>query len=291
MSPSARVIASVAFSVGATLVLMFAVSRFPGMEIPPQYWVFGTICPGIISFLVVTQLVRQSDRIQLLQREREDFMQLLSHDMRAPQASIIALLDHATPADWGPELAQRIRICANRTLKLADDMVQLSRAQLEQYKFEELNLVNIAHDAIDALTPQAHLRQISIEEAFESDEILIRGEPSLLARALINLLDNAVKFSAGPAVVHFAMTRTFRENREFVACSVIDQGVGIPDAQMKSLYGRFEGVRAGPARGIGGVGLGLVFVKAVVTGHGGTIHCNSEEGRGTTFRVELPLVA
>ncbi|MFX8782184.1 hypothetical protein ABTM76_20130, partial [Acinetobacter baumannii] len=82
-----------------------------------------------------------------------------------------------------------------RTLRLADDMVQLSRAQLLQFKPEELNIVDIGHDAVDALAPQARSRRITVEESSDASEILIRGEPSLLARAFINLLDNAVKFS------------------------------------------------------------------------------------------------
>ncbi len=228
--------------------------------------------------------------ITLMQRQREDVLQLLTHDMRAPQASIIAMLDHADPADWGPEMAQRIKTYASRTLKLADDFVQLSRAQLLQYKFTELNFVDIGYAAVDALSPQARLRKISLEIAIEEDEIMVRGEPSLLSRALMNLLDNAVKFSSDGAIVRLTMSRTIRERRESVVCSVSDSGVGIPREQMAALYNRFENVRSGPT-GADGVGLGLAFVKTVVTRHGGTILCDSEEGVGTTFRVELPTIA
>ena len=276
-----------AFSISATLVLMFIASRFPGMEIPLQYWIFGAVCPGLISCVVTVQLVRQTERIRALQREREDFLQLLSHDMRAPQASIIALLD--SPAmRWTPEQTQRVRTYAQRTLKLADDMVQLSRAQMLQFRPEELNIVDIGRDAVDALAPQARSRRITFEETSEDSEILIRGEPSLLARAFINLLDNAVKFSPESSVVRFAISRTCLDKRELVVCSVSDAGAGIPDGQLAALYSRFGSTVAG--RG-GGVGLGLAFVKTVVTRHGGTIHCDSREGRGTTFSIALPTLA
>ena len=281
--------ASVAFSISATLVLMFVASRFPGMEIPLEYWIFGAVCPAVISFSVSTQLVRQSDRISELQREREDFLQLLSHDMRAPQASIIALLDQPC-VSLTPELSERIKAYATRTLKLADDMVQLSRAQMLQYKPEELNIVDIGYDAIDALAPQARSRRITFEQAIEDSEILIRGEPSLLARAFINLLDNAVKYSTESSIVRFAISRTYHDSREVAVCSVSDTGVGIPHGQMAALYGRYEGGRAGPAGGAGGTGLGLAFVQTVVMRHGGTIHCDSREGCGTTFRIELPTI-
>lgn len=278
-----------AFSISMTLVLMFVVSRLPGMDIPLPYWIFGAVCPGIISFLVSLQLVVQSDRIEALQREREDFLQLLSHDMRAPQTSILALLDQPA-AHLSPELAQRIRSNAHRTLKLADDMVQLSRAQMLQFKSVDLNVVDIGVEAIDALAPQARSRRITFEQLAEDSEILIRGEPSLLARAFINLLDNAVKYSTEASVVRFSIARAFHDNRELAVCSVSDTGVGIPPGQLAALYNRFHGGRIGPAGGMGGAGLGLAFVKTVVMRHGGTIHCDSREGSGTTFRIELPAI-
>lgn len=287
MGSKHRVVASVAFSISTTLVLMFMVSRFPGMEIPVPYWIFGTLCPGVISFVVSLQLVRQTQRIRELQRQREDFLELLSHDMRAPQASIIALLDRPG-VECEPELAQRIRSYAHRTLKLAEDIVQLSRAQQLEFKPQELNIVDIGQDAVDALAPQALSRRITLEEVINDEEILVRGEPSLLARALINLLDNAVKFSPEASVVRFAIARTMQDKRELVVCSVSDSGSGIPPEEMETLYSRFAKGRGGAG---GGAGLGLAFVKTVVTRHDGAIHCDSAEGRGTTFRILLPVLA
>ncbi len=289
MSQIKRVVAAVAFSISATLMLMFTVSRFPGMEIPPAYWIFGSACSGVISFLVSMQLVRQAERIAALQREREEFLQLLSHDMRAPQASIIALLDQNAPS-LKPELSQRIKDYANRTLHLADGMVQLSRAQMLQYKFEELNIVDIGQDAIDALAPLARSRRITFEENIAESEILISGEPWLLVRAFMNLLDNAVKYSAESSVVRLTISRKIQDIRGSVVCSVSDSGIGIPDGQMAALFRRFEVGRCGPAGGLGGAGLGLAFVKTVVMRHGGTIHCDSRLGIGTTFSIELPAI-
>ena len=289
MSQIRRVIASVAFSISSTLMLMFVVSRFPGMEIPPAYWAFGAVCPGIISLVVSLRLVRQSERIAALQREREEFLQLLSHDMRAPQASIIALLDQYAPS-LNPELSRRIKDYAHRTLHLADGMVQLSRAQMLQYKFEELNIVDIGQDAVDALAPLARSRRITFEENIAESEILIRGEPSLLVRAFMNLLDNAVKYSAESSVVRLTIARKFQDIRGSVVCSISDSGIGIPDGQMAALFRRFEVGRSGPAGGLGSVGLGLAFVKTVVTRHGGTIHCDSRVGMGTTFSIEFPAI-
>ena len=277
----ARVSAAVAFSVSATLALMFAISRFPGLDIPVPYWIFGALCPAVLSFTVSLLLARQTERIRELQGQRDALVELLSHDMRAPQASIITLLDHAE-SGWTPDLAARIRVYAVRTLKLADDMVHLSRAQMPNYRLEELDLGEIARDAVDALVPQAGVRRVAFELTGDADVVLVRGEPSLLVRALINLLDNAVAFSPAGGVVRFAISRPARDR---VVCAISDPGPGIPPELRIGLFQRFA-----PGR-VGGAGLGLALVKTVVERHGGTIACDSGADRGTTFRLELPALA
>ena len=286
-----RVAASVVFSISVTLVLMFAISRFPGLEIPLPYWIFGTICPGVLSLSVSLLLARQTERIHQLQRQRDEFIDLLSHDMRAPQASILALLDDpATP--WNPDLIQRIKSNALRTLALADGMVHLSRAQMPHYRLDEVDLVGIAQDAVDALAPQAGIRRVTLALSSGEDNLPVRGEASLLARALINLLDNAVRFSPAGSTVRLAIARAGRER---AVCAISDNGPGIPADRLPGLFQRFAtggALRSGPGTPpAGGTGLGLAFVMTVVGRHGGTIACDSREGLGTTFRLELPALA
>lgn len=239
---------------------------------------------ALIGFVI---RIADTNNATAIQGQREELLQLLTHDMRAPQASIIMLLDQANKSDWNSDLSKRIVTYAKRTLKLADDFVQLSRVQSKQYKFQILNFCDIGKEAVDALAPQASARQIVLNVLIEDDEILVSGDPSLLQRALINLLDNAIKFSPVGSGIEIVISRTGRDQKKSVACSVIDNGVGIPLAQMGALYDRFERVSASSASDPGGAGLGLAFVKAVMTRHGGTIHCESREGLGTTFRIEL----
>ncbi|WP_298197626.1 HAMP domain-containing sensor histidine kinase [Novosphingobium sp.] len=278
-----RVGASVAFSISVTLILMFAISRFPGLEIPLPYWIFGVICPGVISFSVSVLLARQTERIRQLQRQRDEFVDLLSHDMRAPQASILALLDDpAQPCC--PDLSERIRGYARRTLALADGMVHLSRAQQASYRQDEVDLIGIAQAAVDALAPQATIRDVTIVLASHDDVVPVRGEASLLARALINLLDNAVRFSPPGGTIRLTVARA---GREHAVCAITDDGPGIAADKLPGLFQRFGGDGASPSS----AGLGLAFVRTVIGRHGGTIACDSGEGQGTTFRVELPALA
>ena len=248
----------------------------------PQRSVDGALLGHVIRIVDTTA-------ITALQRQREDVLQLLTHDMRAPQASIIALLDHAGPAEWAPDLAARIRGYANRTLKLADDFVQLSRAELMAGNFQDLDIVDTGCEAVDALGPQARARRITLDFAAPEDELVVRGEPSLLARALINLLDNAIKFSADGSTVRLVLSRITRDQRDHARCTVADSGPGIAADQLAMLYQRFARAGSGPTRGIDGVGLGLAFVHTVAMRHGGTIQCESSPGQGACFHLDIPL--
>src|SRR3546814_3238295 len=115
--------------------------------------------------------------------------------MRSPQASILAVLDTAPPEKIAPEEANHIRHYAQRTLTLADGFVQLARAEMLDYVVEEVDLGDMLMDAVDDLWPQLAAKRISIETIGEDDRLIVRGERSLLTRALTNVIGNAIKFS------------------------------------------------------------------------------------------------
>jgi len=126
-------------------------------------------------------------------RQREQALQLLTHDMRSPQTSILALL--ATTPDVPPELAERMSAYAKRTLALADGFVQLARAEVTPVSLEPVDLSDIAVEAIDEVWPQSAQRKIRIEQTGDDMPLIVLGDRSVLARTLVNLLGNAVKYS------------------------------------------------------------------------------------------------
>ena len=230
----------------------------------------------------VLRIVETSEQVAM-QRQREDVLQLLSHDMRAPQAAIIALLEQQGAAL--PEgLAAQIAGHAGRTLAMADNFVHLSRAELMVFEPEPVDLCAIAQDAADALWPRARQRGVEVVTTLPDDELWVAGEASLLARALINLLDNAVKFAPAGATVNVTVAAAGG-----MACAhVANPGPPIPPAQMARLFERFTRAGSGPARKADGVGLGLAFVHRVATRLGGTIACTSDAAQGTCFTLTLP---
>ena len=223
------------------------------------------------------------------QRQRDDVVQLLTHDMRSPQASILAVLETASPDRIAPVEASAIRHYAERTLRLADGFVQLARAEYLEYTLEEVDLGDMLIDAIDDLWPQSHAKRIEIV-THGDEQMLVLGERSLLTRALVNVIGNAIKYSPDGTRITCTLTREVRaDGSTWGLCAIADQGCGM-DADLRSrMFERFARGPVGLGPKTSGAGLGLSFVHTVMVRHHGVIGCETEPGQGTTFTLALPI--
>ena len=224
------------------------------------------------------------------QRSREDTMHFLSHDLRAPLASILTLIDgySGTPAEQVAQIP-RIARYARSALDLADGLFRLVRAEGSDPKdFVELDLAGLVDSAADEVWPQAHARGIRIDvdtRAAEEEEAIVRGDFSLLRRAVINLLTNAIKYGAANSTVSVSLSA---EGPDWVI-RVSDQGAGIPADALPKLFKRFSRIVDEGRDKPTGVGLGLLIVKTVAERHGGNVTVESQAGQGSTFELRLPL--
>jgi signal transduction histidine kinase len=175
------------------------------------------------------------------QRSREDTMHFLSHDLRAPLASILTLMDGYS-GDPAQQLAQipRITRYARSALDLADGLFRLVRAEGSDPKdFVELDLAGLVDSAADEVWPQAHARGIRVDvdtRDAEKEEAIVRGDFSLLRRAVINLLTNAIKYGSASSLVSVSLSA---EGPDWVI-RVRDQGAGIPADALPRLFKRFS---------------------------------------------------
>lgn len=226
--------------------------------------------------------------IRLATRQREDALQLLTHDMRSPQASILALLHQ--PAESEAALHDQIAGYARRTLTLADDFVQLARAETAVHAEELLDMAMLLVESVDDQWPLANDRGIALEIKDGDREYLVSGDRALLGRMLINLIGNAVKYSGARTTVTCSLDLGDPAGGDPapVVCRIADQGRGIPAAQLGNIFKPFHRVPEDRRASTGGAGLGLAFVETVVARHGGTITCESVVGRGTIFTILLP---
>jgi CHASE2 domain-containing sensor protein/nitrogen-specific signal transduction histidine kinase len=230
--------------------------------------------------------MQQSREVRQGAHDREAALQMLSHDMRAPQASIITLLE-AEGATLAPALRARLAGYARRTLALADNFVQLARLNETVFAPEAINLCDVLLEAMDELYPLSAVRNVRVVGEGLDDPHDVLAEPGLLFRALVNLLDNAVKYSPQGGKV----TCIVRADGEQVQLTISDQGAGMTEAQVAALFAKFGTVGAGRHAGSSGAGLGLALVKAALDRHNSTITCFSTPGAGTTFTLRFPACA
>jgi CHASE2 domain-containing sensor protein/signal transduction histidine kinase len=235
------------------------------------------------------------------ERQREDALRLLSHDMRSPQASILALVEierARTEPVLARSLLERIERYAQRALTLADDFVQLARAESQVYVLEPLSLTELVIDASDEVWPQAHAKRIKLDTETGDDpdnDPWICADRSLMTRALVNILNNAVKYSPPDTRIVCSFTSQPAAKRagsaaRRVSCTIRDQGYGIPKEQQAGLFERFRRFHEAQRPEVGGAGLGMAFIKTVVTRHGGSVEIVSAPGEGTAFTIWLPAL-
>jgi signal transduction histidine kinase len=222
------------------------------------------------------------------EQAREDALRLLSHDMRSPHASVLALIEeemNTTRSERVRKLLEHIERYTRRALTLADDFVQLTRAESQIYVFEPVNMADVVLDASDEIWPQARAKRIRVETQFDGDLHWIRADRSLMTRAITNLLNNAVKYSPADTVVQVSVASSEPER---IACRIVDQGYGMGEEARAHLFERFRRFRVPGQPPTHGTGLGMALVKTVVTRHEGDVNVESEAGRGTAVTVVLP---
>ncbi len=238
----------------------------------------------IVSLIDITN-------IRAAERSRDETLHFISHDMRAPQASILALLelqqDSATALPQA-EFLSRIEKASRITLGLADNFVQLARAESQDYRMEDTDFQDILLDATEEMWTLTRTKNIRISSQIPAGDYPVRVDRALMTRALTNLLSNAIKYSPPNTMISCSLEYERGLAEASVICSISDQGYGIARADQPKLFQRFQRFRNGEQPKNDGVGLGMVFVKAVIDRHHGQISFVSAPNEGTTFNIKLP---
>lgn len=236
---------------------------------------------GQIHYLADISALAQAEN------DREEALQLLSHDMRSPQSAIIALL----PTIKDKNVSARIEGHARRTIALAQDFVDVARMGESPLVGSDVLLADLARDIADNLWPLAQERGITFDIIDESDNAFVFAEPDSLGRALTNLFDNAVKFSPDGGTIRLSITRRADADGDgaMIELHVCDEGPGIDANLLPRLFTRFAAHSAPDAR-IKSSGLGLTYVKAVAERHGGRVWAENQ-AKGACFHMLLPEAA
>lgn len=221
------------------------------------------------------------------QRQHREAIDFISHDVRSPLVSQLALIEQLkrSPGEIQTHQLDQLGRLARRSYQLAEEFVQLARAeQLTETRFYECEFLAIVENARDSVIEQASEKGIRLQLQ-GTDDLWLNGNPELLERAVINLLTNAVQYSEPPSTVTI---QVFRAGHQ--AClTVSDEGAGIADHEIPHLFDRYRRQKSSEISGNHGAGLGLSFVNVVVEKHRGEISVRSTEGVGSVFTLRLPV--
>jgi len=230
--------------------------------------------------------------LRRLEKVRAEFVANVSHELRTPLTAIKGyletLLDESSP---DPAMYQRFLSVAlthtDRLGRLVNDLMNLSDIETGKItlKRDSVPLAEVVSEVAGIYHNEASKKGVTFVNQI-STEMCVQADRDRLSQILINLVDNAVKYTGTDGTIHF--TTMVGENTEHIILRVQDTGQGIPQIDLPRITERFYRVDKARSREEGGTGLGLAIVKHLVHIHGGTIQIHSAIGKGTTVDVSLP---
>ena len=239
-------------------------------------------------------LDEKADALQRADRSKDEFLAILSHELRGPLSAtgIAAQLLQATPTtpERTGQMSEVITRQVGHMTRLVEDLLDVSRVSrgLVLIDKAELNMGHVIGWAVEQVASFADKKNHLIEQRISAQPLLVMGDRIRLVQVVSNLLSNAIRYTpeGGKIGVHLD------EHDGVATVTITDNGIGLHAAFMPRLFDLYVQAERTSDRTGGGLGLGLALVKSLVEAHGGTVAAHSEgAGRGSTFTVRLPALA
>ncbi|MGH9554010.1 MAG: sensor histidine kinase, partial [Terriglobales bacterium] len=234
---------------------------------------------------------RMADSLRAAEREKQEFVSMISHDLRTPLTSLqgtlalIAKGSYGALSQLGQTRVAKAETSLERLINLINELLEIERLEAGMVRLEcrNVKIQNVIEQSIESISAFSEQHQVSITA--QPVDATLNADPDRLVQVLVNLLSNAVKFSPGESAVHVAV----EESSGWLKISVRDEGRGIPPQSQQAVFDRFKQVQDSDAQQHSGAGLGLAISKSIVEAHHGEIGVISEVGKGSTFWFRLPL--
>jgi signal transduction histidine kinase len=246
----------------------------------------------LVIILGISLTVRAAAHEVALSRLKSDFVSNVSHEFKTPLA-LIRMFGETLETGMVEDEAKRlefyriIRTESERLTHLINKVLDFSRidAGVKQYTFRKADVVDVIRHTLDTYRLQVRDLGFSIDAHLPSHPVIARIDPDAVSEALLNLLDNATKYSGECRRVGVSAVTSDSS----ITVSVEDHGVGIPQEDLPNIFDKFYRARTEQTRATPGSGLGLALVKHIVEAHGGRVEVESESGRGSRFSFGIPL--
>jgi signal transduction histidine kinase len=261
-----------------------------------QYFIFNlsiSILMMLILIAGIAMALRTASREMKLSRMKADFVSNVSHELRTPLASIRVFgeflkLGRVKEPKKIQEYGEYIETESRRLTQLINNILDFSRIESGQktYHFEEADVTEIVDETLKSFDVRLNQNGYSVTlERPEEPLPLAKVDSAAIAQALVNLLDNAAKYSGDSKEIEVRIAK----KEEFITIAVTDHGLGIPLPEQEKIFEKFYRVSTGLVHDVKGSGLGLSIVKHIVEAHQGKVTVRSKPGNGTTFTIYLPI--
>ena len=263
-----------------------------------QTWVHQSfLILGFLSLLIIGGLVLTKHMVSkemALARLKSDFVSNVSHELRTPLALIRLYaetleLGRITTQDKKQEYYRIIRKESERLTALINNILDFSRIEAggKEYEFRETDIAELVRNTLDSYRYQIEQQGFAFEESIDSSLPTVYVDREAIARALVNLVNNALKYSADEK---FLGVKLYRENGA-LKLEVVDRGIGITGREQSKIFEKFYRTGDPLVHNTKGSGLGLSLVRHITHAHGGEIAVESTPGKGSKFTLSLPLVS
>lgn len=252
---------------------------------------------GIISDVTkYRELIREAERAreeaEKANKVKDNFLAIVSHELKNPLTAILCLTKYMQQEGLNPELIKKslnqIEKSARRQERLINDLLEVSQiihGGKLGIQSSEINIKEVIEEVLDPLKEEAAEKSIEIESDLEKACTI--GDPVRLQQIVINLVSNAIKFTPGNGKIKIRLLKTTKS----IKLEIKDTGVGIDPKFLPHVFEFFKRENGKGTKNVKGMGLGLGIVKSLVESHRGKITAHSKgKGKGTTFKVTLPLV-
>ncbi|HEY8751439.1 MAG TPA: ATP-binding protein [Tepidisphaeraceae bacterium] len=238
------------------------------------------------------QLNASYEQLAQMDRLKSAFFANISHELRTPLTLIISPLEEVLRTAAG--LPERTRDAlstakqnALRLLKLISDLLDIVRLEEGRAKLrrEPIDLTVFVPAMADSMRHLATVKGLALNVEFEKTPMIVQGDPSGLEKVVLNILTNAIKFTPKDGSISVRMSRS----EALAIVEIEDTGIGIPEQSLPHIFDRFHQVDGSSTRKYQGVGIGLALARDLAQQHGGRLAAQSQLGKGTTFRIELPI--
>ena len=231
------------------------------------------------------------------QKGKDQALEILSHDLRSPLNAIqgyAALLSSEILGDVNErqqDALKKIRRISDHLASMLANVLEMAKLTSGRIDLDSRDMVlgEVVTEAIDIVRPAAEAARISLE-ARDGDSPTVHTDPNRVRQVLVQLIENAVKYSPDDSRVVIEHHRASADGQDWAEIAVIDQGPGIPEERQARIFEPYVRHDGTAARGHAGVGLGLAISCNVIKHLGGTLTVESEMGAGSTFRIRLPAV-